>query len=279
MRAPRNQAEWFRVLFTAIAALALVGIIFATRADAAPTVTLEATPTGTVAPTSVALKWTTTEVSSCSAAGGWTGTKAATGGTETVNNVLGSTTFTISCSTSDGTAELVWTLPTTNIDGTPYDNPKGFNVYHGATASAVSSATPIPVLDPTATRYLVTGLPPGNRYFGVRTLSAADIESSMTSLVSKVVTTQTVSDSELVTLTPRPKPPGNFVVNVVAFEVRFDKWGGAYLARNIGTVPLDTECGPLPLVGNAFYTIPADAIDFSKRPKPGAVFVAQCAAG
>jgi hypothetical protein len=72
MRAPRNQAEWLRVLFTAIAALALVGIILATRADAA---TLEGSYTlptkyvdGTDLPVAN-IEHVRVEVGTCTAAG------------------------------------------------------------------------------------------------------------------------------------------------------------------------------------------------------------------
>ncbi len=59
----------------------------------------------------VTLTWTTTNATTCTASGGWSGTKA-TSGNETINNVTETTTFTLSCTGSSkqpGSANIVVT--------------------------------------------------------------------------------------------------------------------------------------------------------------------------
>lgn len=166
-----------------------------------------------------------------------------------------------------------------NIDGSPYTDPKGFNVYHAATSGGVAAATPLLVDSPTATTYTVTGLPAGTRYFGIKSLSQAGIESAMTSLVNKVVTTQALSAQSAVTLTPRPKPPTNVVVNVLAYEWLPHPVEGTRLGRNVGIVPLNTSCDEEPVVqsfGGTYYAVPLEAVRLTKTPK-SATIVALCA--
>ena len=201
MRAPRSMNEWLNWLFTAIAAVALVYLVLATRVDAATvsgTVT-HATKYEDGTDLGANLKQTRVEVGTCTTAGAF--------------------------STKEGEALVV----------------------------------------PPSTAWSVTVA----RSWG--DFCARALTETVSGLLSSYTGTVKVTKVE-----PKPSPP-ILTVATVAFEVRFDKFGGAYLARNVGTVELGVECGPLPLVGNAFYPIPAEEIDFDKRPKVGARFVAQCA--
>lgn len=70
----------------------------------APTVTLSAAPTSVASGGTATLTWTTTNATSCTASGGWSGTKA-TAGTATSPAITTATTFTLSCTGAGGTAQ------------------------------------------------------------------------------------------------------------------------------------------------------------------------------
>jgi hypothetical protein len=251
--------------------LLLAALLTVGSAQAAPSVTLTAVPSLTTAPSSVTVTWATQEVATCTASGGWTGAKSGTGGTEVVNNVLGTTAYSIACSGATGEAPLSWTPPTQNIDGTPLTDLAGFKVVHGTTAS-FTGATPIVIADPLATAYTITALPAGIRYFGVRAFNQAGAESTIAT-VSKGIVTSTVNASATATLLPRPKPPTLLVVNVLAFEFKVGQ-----PLRLVGTVPLGTEC--LALRTSNLYEVPRGAVTPSLPPgqfKKVGTIVAQCA--
>ncbi len=67
----------------------------------APTLTLSANPTSVASGSTTALTWSSTNATSCTASGGWTGSRA-TSGTETSAAVTASTTYTLNCSGAGG---------------------------------------------------------------------------------------------------------------------------------------------------------------------------------
>ncbi len=67
----------------------------------APTVSLSASPTTVSSGASTALTWSSTNAASCTASGGWTGSRA-TSGTESSPALTANTTFTLTCSNSAG---------------------------------------------------------------------------------------------------------------------------------------------------------------------------------
>jgi hypothetical protein len=73
-------------------------------APPAPTITLSTNPTQVKSGGTVTLTWSTTNATSCSASGGWTGTKAAQG-TETSAAITTSTTYKLTCSGPGGTTD------------------------------------------------------------------------------------------------------------------------------------------------------------------------------
>ncbi len=68
-----------------------------------PTVSITGNATTVVAGGSITLTWSSTNATSCTATGGWNGSKA-TSGSETVSGVVTSSGFAISCTGSGGTA-------------------------------------------------------------------------------------------------------------------------------------------------------------------------------
>lgn len=62
-----------------------------------PVVTLTARPATITSGQTTSLEWTVTNATSCSASGGWTGTRSASGGTQPSNPLTANTTFDIEC--------------------------------------------------------------------------------------------------------------------------------------------------------------------------------------
>ena len=102
---PLNMASAFTLTCSGAggdgAATVNVSIMQATTPQ--PTVTLTANPTTIMNGGSTTLTWSTTNATSCTASGGWSGTRA-TSGTETIAAITASRSYTLSCSGPGGTA-------------------------------------------------------------------------------------------------------------------------------------------------------------------------------
>jgi cysteine-rich repeat protein len=68
----------------------------------APTVTLTANPTSVTSGSASNLTWTVSNATSCTASGGWSDSKAITGGTMSTGNLTSATTFTLTCTNTNG---------------------------------------------------------------------------------------------------------------------------------------------------------------------------------
>ena len=91
----------------------------------APTVTLSASPVSVTTGATTALTWSSTNATSCTASGGWTGAKA-TSGTETSAALTANASFTLTCSGSGGSGSASTSvtvtapvLPTVTLTATP----------------------------------------------------------------------------------------------------------------------------------------------------------------
>jgi hypothetical protein len=80
-----------------------------------------------------------------------------------------------------GTAQLTWSAPTANTDGTPIVGTLTYKVYHGLSAAALTDVVPV-----TGLTYTYGNLASGTHYFAVSAVSAAG-ESAKSSVKSKVV--------------------------------------------------------------------------------------------
>lgn len=69
-----------------------------------PSITLSASPNPIDYNTASTLTWTVSNATSCTASNGWSGTKSASGGTESTGNLTATTTYTLSCTGTGGTA-------------------------------------------------------------------------------------------------------------------------------------------------------------------------------
>jgi hypothetical protein len=260
----------------------LVLLAIATSAFAVPSVTLTATASSTLAPANVTLTWITSEVGTCTASGGWSGPKVATGGTEVISNVLGTTTYLLSCSSATGTATVSWTAPTQNVDGSPLTNLAGYELYRATSFAGCGTAPPTIIDNAMAISYVVTGLPTGNWHFCMKAFNTAGVRSILTGTVMKTITTQTVNASVEVTLEQRPKPPSLLTVEVMVYEIVIDKYGVIRLgSRVVGSVPIGTECLPglvLASFKGDMYAVPRTVVKL--KPKitlKSETLVAHCA--
>ena len=84
-----------------------------------------------------------------------------------------------------GSAILSWTAPTLNDDGSPLTNLAGFNVHYGQSAGSLTQNTQ--VAGANASSFTVSNLATGTWYFALSAYTSAGTESSLTSVVSKVV--------------------------------------------------------------------------------------------
>jgi hypothetical protein len=160
----------------------------------APTATLTANPPWIAPNTNSTLSWTSANATSCTASGGWSGSKA-TSGSQSVGPLTQDTTYTLTCSGTGGnvvsmtsvsirSARLTWTAPTQNVDGSPLTNLAGYKIYYGNTPG--SSANVVTV-NGGATTERVVSLSPGTWYFSITAFNTANEESARTGNVSKVV--------------------------------------------------------------------------------------------
>jgi lysophospholipase L1-like esterase len=111
---------------------------------AAPTVTLTSSSAKVIAGASVTLTWSATNASSCVASGAWSGTQVTAGTLTTALGTAGSSTFTLSCSGSGGSAAASTTvtvaaIPAATFTSSPTSLTFGSQIT--GTASAAQAVT------------------------------------------------------------------------------------------------------------------------------------------
>lgn len=171
-------------------------------------------------------------------------------------------------------ASLTWTHPTQRTDNSALalaDIKETEIQYAPCAAGNTWPATGTPaskVVTAPAAATTITGLAYGTWCFRARTvpvLNPATDQSAWTGPVWAIY------------LAP-PKPPVLGVVNIVAYDVRWQQGGGTKLARAIGTVPLGTTCGDHPITRRgtrSYYEVPLDKVDLRSLPN-SAIVVAEC---
>ncbi|KAA3626088.1 MAG: fibronectin type III domain-containing protein [Proteobacteria bacterium] len=164
---------------------------------AAPTVTLSANPTSVQSGGSSTLTWSSSNATSCSASGAWSGGKG-TSGNETIGSLTSDSTFTLVCTGTGGSTtrsttvtivvnssrsvEVTWDPPTTRADGSPLTNLDGYKIHYG-TASGSYTQT-ITVDNASITSYTVDNLTNGTYYFAVTAYDTDAMESGYSMEVS-----------------------------------------------------------------------------------------------
>lgn len=84
-----------------------------------------------------------------------------------------------------GTADVSWTPPTTNTDGSTLTDLAGYYIYYGTSPSALTMKVQVSNIG--VTNYVISGLTAGTWYFAVTAYSSAGTESSPSNLASKTI--------------------------------------------------------------------------------------------
>jgi len=94
--------------------------------------------------------------------------------------------FTINAaSTTLGTAEVSWTAPTQNTDGSSITDLAGYRIVYGTSASALTQT--VELSNPSLTTYVVEGLSSATWYFAVKAYNSAGAESTLSNIASKSI--------------------------------------------------------------------------------------------
>ncbi|MEK7538952.1 MAG: peptidoglycan-binding protein [Patescibacteria group bacterium] len=164
----------------------------------APTVTLTATPTSVTSGSSATLSWTSTNATSCTASGAWSGVKG-TSGSQTTGPLTATATYTLTC----GSAVQGVTV---SISSTPTPAP---TLTFSANPTSVTSGSPT-TLTWSATN--ANSCTAGGAWGGtLGTVSSASLTPAITSTYTLTCTGSggTVTQSVVVTVTaPAPAPSG-----------------------------------------------------------------------
>lgn len=96
-------------------------------------------------------------------------------------------TFGISVTQSSiGSATLSWIPPITNTNGTPLTNLAGYRIYYGTNSSSLNQS--VQIANPGIASYAIDNLSPATWYFSVVSFNSANIESTLSEVVSKTIT-------------------------------------------------------------------------------------------
>jgi hypothetical protein len=220
------------------------------------TVNLTASPTTGTCPYSSNLSWSATNASACTKSGSWSGSAGASG-SQPVEINSAQMTFTLTCSAATESATVRWTNPTQNVDGSAATL-KGNKVYHAAISNDVANAPPI-VLTPATTSYVLTGLPAGPRYVGVRATSNVSpfFDSDMAGPATTTITLPSGAATVQATCStpPTPKPPTAVTISSTVWD-SIPGREGIYVGRDVGTIEVGIEC-----VGQEPVTVQAGEAD------------------
>jgi hypothetical protein len=158
-----------------------------------PDLTLQAEPPQVAANGSATLTWSGEDAASCTASGGWSGSRSVSGSFDT-GPLARTTSYTLSCTGPSGNAlasvtvevldrTLHWQPPTQNVDGTPLTDLAGYNVHWGTRSRSYQGSHTIH--DPSVTRW-EADIAPGTYYFS---LTAFDTDGSQSSYSNEVIKT------------------------------------------------------------------------------------------
>lgn len=164
------------------------------ESEAAPTVTLQASPATVDAGGASVLSWSSTGADSCTASGGWNGSRS-NAGSEAMTNLTQTKTFSLNCTGPGGSAiamvsiavngslVLNWQAPTQNVDGSALTDLGGYRLYYGSASRDYSDS--LEITDPAVVRKELI-LPRGTYYVAMTSLDLDGNESAYSNEVVKI---------------------------------------------------------------------------------------------
>jgi len=171
-----------------------------TVAAPTPTLSFSASPASVSQNGSTTLSWNSSDATSCTASGDWSGNKG-TSGSESTGSLTIDSLYTLTCTgaggsvnesvnvtvvlSSNGTALLSWTPPTENTDGSPLTDLAGYKIRYG-TSPGNYSDTEI-INDPGLTSFMIEDLASADWYFVMTSFNDSGIESGYSTEVSKTI--------------------------------------------------------------------------------------------
>jgi hypothetical protein len=102
-----------------------------------------------------------------------------------VTTSLSAFSIAVSQAVAIGKAQLSWTPPTTNTDGSTLTNLSGYRVSYGNSATALTRS--VLISNPGVTSHLVENLSVGTWYFSVKALTASGTEGDASTTVAKTI--------------------------------------------------------------------------------------------
>jgi hypothetical protein len=253
--------------------LIIVGLlgVAAAHAQTAGTVNLSVSPTQASNTATPVLTWSTSPVAqSCTASGGWNGTKFASG-SQTLSAITATTSYTLTCTWASGSAAVRWTIPTTNTNGTPLTNLASYKILYGTSASALNQTQA--VTNPAATSATVVGLTPATWYFAMRAVNATGTESANSNVGTKTIAGASAARTVTTTITttaPRTlRTDQTSVYDVVTSN------GVRVRGRVVGTIAVGQSCDQSYTVGSGYYRVSRSLVTFTRTSRSQRV-VAHC---
>jgi hypothetical protein len=258
----KNLPLTFALMLTAVAHAQTAGVI-----------TLSANQSSAQTSMVPVLTWSTSPTAqSCLASGGWSGNRAVSGA-ETQSSIVVSTSYTLTCIWSDGTAIVSWIAPTTNDDGSALIDLAGFNVAYGTSSSALAQIALVD--DNTRSSYTVQSLAPGLWYFAVRAFNSLQAESVDSNVAQKNVTGASAANTVPITIVGAPPPPTLQTTATLAYDVLMS--GSRYvLGRQVGTIALGKPCTSTFRVSSNYYQVTRSDVNVTRNPR-SQTLVARCA--
>jgi len=242
-----------------------------TQAQTAGTITFTANKTTAAGSLTPVLTWKTTPVAtSCVASGGWSGTKFASG-SETVAKITANKTYTLTCTWGNGTANLKWTAPTKNSNGSALTDLAGYKIVYGTSSSSLNNSKSI--TDPKATGTSIGSLAKGTWYFAVRAVKSKKAESGNSNVASRTITGVSAAKSLAITITPAL--PAYYSTSTRVYDILFQN-GGRVLGVEVGRVALGVKCNTNYPVPTGYYPIPRETVTFTRTARSSTV-VTRCA--
>ena len=249
----------------AIFALPMLLLASMAQAQTAGTITFTANRTSSSSAFAPVLTWSTSPVAkTCTASGGWTGTKFASG-SETLASISSSKSYTLTCSWGTGSATVNWTKPTKNTDGTSLTDLSGFKVVYGNSSSSLTQSKS--VSGATATSTSIGSLGAGTWYFAVRAVNAQGAESANSNVGSKTISAANAAKTLNITVsggstTPPPtsglKTAATAVYDVITVSGKLER------GQAVGSIALGKPCDSSYKAGTVYYKVSRSDVKFTK---------------